>query len=205
MATKCRKRRLSKNQIVNIYVYSILTALLVVGLIIGLVIGKASTPVKTETIIVETPTTDKASVDNTFYYDIPLSHSLQKHIFEICDDEDVPVPLVLAMIENESSFNPEAVSSTSDTGLMQINDINIEKLEEEYRCSDMTNPYQNVYAGIKIIGSYLKTYNGDTHKALMAYNMGEYGASEYWDEGITESQYSRDVLAAARRWEEVLR
>jgi hypothetical protein len=193
MATKCRKTKLNKNQLVNISVYGVLTGLVITGAVIGLVIGRVSAPVKTETIIVEAPITE-STTDSTFYYDVPLSHSLQKHIYEICDDEDVPVPLVLAMIEHESGFNHEAVSTTEDTGLMQINKVNHDQLDEKYRCDDMLNPYQNVYSGIKIVGSYLKKYDGDITKALMAYNMGEYGASKAWEDGVAGTNYTASIL-----------
>ena len=42
---------------------------------------------------------------------------------------------------------------------MQINTINHEWLAEEYRTADMLDPYQNVFCGIKVIGSYIQNYN----------------------------------------------
>ena len=63
------------------------------------------------------------------------------------------------MIDQESKFNPEVVSKTGDYGLMQINTINHEWLAEEYRTADMLDPYQNVFCGIKVIGSYIQNYN----------------------------------------------
>lgn len=88
----------------------------------------------------------------------------------MCADENVPVSLIIAMIDQESKFNPEVVSKTGDYGLMQINTINHEWLAEEYRTADMLDPYQNVFCGIKVIGSYIQNYN-DYGLALMAYNM----------------------------------
>jgi soluble lytic murein transglycosylase-like protein len=100
----------------------------------------------------------------------------------------------MAMIERESDFNQDAIGSTDDYGLMQINKINHEMLKEEYRAADMLNPYQNVFCGIKIIGSYIEKYEGDYGKALMAYNMGDYGARKAWDNGITSTSYSKAIL-----------
>lgn len=94
----------------------------------------------------------------------------------------------MAMIEHESQFNPEIVSSTDDYGLMQINSINHEQLEEKYRTANMLDPYQNVYCGIKIIGSYIEKYT-DYGNALMAYNMGEYGAKKAWENGVQSTSY----------------
>ena len=88
------------------------------------------------------------------------------------------------MIEHESQFNPEIVSKTDDYGLMQINEVNHTWLNEEYRCADMLDPYQNVFCGVKIIGEYVNRYDGDLTKALMAYNMGDYGARKAWENGV---------------------
>lgn len=179
----------------------------------GFLIGRFLTPPKVEvqTVEVEKPVEVEKIVEVTStppvqeertYYDVPLSHSLQDFIFEICADEDVPVPLVLAMIEHESRFNPEVVSKTNDYGLMQINTVNHEWLAEEYRTADMLDPYQNVYCGVKIIGSYLERYE-DTTKALMAYNMGNYGASKAWQNGITTCSYAESILSLMAEYEEV--
>ncbi|EOR28135.1 MULTISPECIES: lytic transglycosylase domain-containing protein [Clostridium] len=76
--------------------------------------------------------------------------------------------LVLAIIKQESNFNPNAVSSAGAKGLMQLMDFN----SEAY---GLTNPYdidQNIEAGVKHIKSYLDMYNGNLEMALMAYNGG---------------------------------
>lgn len=213
MATECRRtksKRINRNKLMKVYAYGILLLLVVIGGVMGLLIGRATAPVNTEivteTVTVEVPVyeADKLpELGEVFYYDIPLSDSLQRYIYEVCADEGVPVTLVLAMIEHESGFNPEVISATDDCGLMQINKVNYEWLEEDFRCADMTNPYQNVFCGIKIIGQYLEQYEGDYTKALMAYNMGNYGAKKLWEEGVTSSKYSRAVLEIMNEYEEV--
>jgi soluble lytic murein transglycosylase-like protein len=171
---------------------------------LGFVTGRVTAPVETEVVTkviqVEVPVNKRPELDEVSYYDVPLSKSLQRYIYEICADEDVPVSLVMAMIEHESRFNHEAVSSTNDYGLMQINTINHERLEEQYRCDDMLNPYQNVFSGIKIIGSYLKKFNGDINKALMAYNMGEYGARKAWANGVNSIEYSSRIINLMKKY-----
>jgi soluble lytic murein transglycosylase-like protein len=122
-------------------------------------------------------------------------------MYEICADENVPMTLVLAMIEHESGFNAEAVSSTNDYGLMQINSVNHEMLEEKYQSADMLNAYQNVFCGVKILGGYVAKYEGDYTKALMAYNMGEYGAKKAWSNGINSTTYSDTILELCEKYE----
>lgn len=161
-----------------------------------------TTVVEAKTITVEVPVLADSlpELAEVVYYDIPLSYSLQRYIYEICADEDVPVSLVLAMIEVESKFDPEAISDTDDYGLMQINEINHAELASQYRSADMLNSYQNVYCGIKIIGSYLEKY-GTYEKALMAYNMGEYGATKAWANGITSTVHTEMISECMAHYE----
>ena len=141
---------------------------------------------------------------SSYYFDVPLSHSLQDFIYEISSDEEIPVSLILAMIEAESGFNPEIISSTNDYGLLQINKVNHEWLRKSYRTADMLNPYQNVFCGIKIIATYVKKYKGDINKALMAYNMGDYGAKKAWQNGITSTRYSLKIMELKDKYEVML-
>lgn len=204
MATQCREKqpKIKRNRILTV-----LIALVFIGGIAGFFIGRGSAPEKTLTVTktVEVPVYESAMLAETaevFLYDIPLSDSLQRYIYEICAEEGVPVTLALAMIEHESGFNPEAVSSTDDYGLMQINSVNHNWLEEKYRTADMLNPYQNVFCGISIIGGYIEKYE-DFDKALMAYNMGNYGAQKAWENDVTSTKYSESILALMDKYEEV--
>lgn len=164
--------------------------------------------VKTEVeyVRVEVPSTESGvpSVTSKADFEIPLSANLQSFIKEKCFEEDVPFPLVYALIEHESSFNADAVSDTGDSGLMQINEINADKCAEYYSCTDLFNPYQNVYCGIKMLSGHLKACEGDVHKALMSYNMGSYGASKLWEDGVITSDYSRTIVSLAEKYSEVL-
>lgn len=204
MATQCREKqpKIKRNRILTA-----LIALVLISGIAGFFIGRGSAPEKTLTVTktVEVPvyeSTVLAETAEVFLYDIPLSDSLQRYIYEICADEGVPVTLAFAMIEHESGFNPEAVSSTDDYGLMQINSVNHNWLEEKYCTADMLNPYQNVFCGISIIGGYIEKYE-DYGKALMAYNMGNYGAQKAWENGVTSTKYSESILALMDKYEEV--
>lgn len=215
MATECRRtkgKRINRNKLMKVYANIILIMLVVIGIVIGWLIGRFTAPPEvevqtvTETVTVEVPVyeADKLpEVSELVLYDIPLSDSLQRYIYEICADEEVPVTLVLAMIEHESYFNPEIVSATDDYGLMQINAVNHEWLEEDYRCADMLNPYQNVFCGVKIVSTYIEKYEGDLTKALMAYNMGNYGARTAWENGITSTTYTEKILGLMEKYEEV--
>ena len=148
------------------------------------------------TDVVET-TTAEAKIENT-YYDCPLSHDLQDYIRELCNENGIPMSLVIAIIDVESSFNPDAVSSTNDFGLMQINKSNHEWLRKQ-GVTDVFDPYQNVRGGIMILS---QCYNGNLNKTLMSYNLGEASANELWNNGIYSTSYSRAVLSNKEVYDE---
>lgn len=208
MATQCREsKKRSKYNLKKLGVF--LAVLVLAGGAAGYLIGVLTAPHKTVTVTktIEVPAYETANLPReteVFLFDIPLSDSLQRYIYEICADEGVPVTLALAIIEHESGFNPEVISSTDDYGLMQINAVNHEWLEEKYRIADFLNPYQNAFCGITIIGSYIEKYD-DYGKALMAYNMGDYGAQKAWESGITSTDYSIAILDLMQEYEEVSR
>ena len=208
MATQCRNAKINRNKRMKLYANMILVLLVLIGGVLGFFLAKLTTPPQetiTVTKTVEVPAYKSNVLVDTadvFLFDVPLSDSLQRYIYEICADENVPVTLVMAMIEHESGFDPEAVSPTDDYGLMQINAVNHEWLKEEYRCADMMNPYQNVFCGISIIGSYIDKYV-ELDKALMAYNMGNYGAQKAWKNGVTSIAYSEEILSLMKEYEEV--
>ncbi len=151
----------------------------------------AVTTVPTTTPTVATQPTEVKKV----YYDCPLDTELQDYIRKLCDENNVPMPLVIAMIECESSFRANAVSGTNDYGLMQINKGNHEWLSKEYGITDFLDPYQNVLCGIAILSQHYERFQ-DVDKALMAYNMGAGGAKRLWDEGVYETSYSKKIRAA---------
>ena len=135
-----------------------------------------------------TPPSEQVNV----YYDCPLDTDLQDYIRELCEGSRLPMSLVIALIEAESSFREDVISRTNDYGLMQINKINHKWLSEAYGITDFLDPYQNVYCGIEILSQHYSRYQ-DVDKALMAYNLGETGARRLWNEGTYETSYTRKI------------
>lgn len=202
MATECRgKKRINRNKIVKVEAYAVLASL-VIG---GFVFGRITAPTKTEVIheTVEVPTYSTNMMPTTakvHYFNVPLSEGLQRYIYEICADEGVPVALVLAMIEQGSGFDAEKVSLSGDYGLMQIGSVNHTRLSAQFGNADMLNPYQNVFCGVKIMSSLLGSYE-DYGDALLAYDLGDYGAGKAHESGITSTEYTRAVLKSMEKYE----
>ena len=133
---------------------------------------------------------------NVYSDEVPMSYGYQAAMQDACRKWDVNYTIALGIAEVESQFDFEADSGLA-WGLMQINPINYDWLLSEG--IDATTYSGNIEAGVYMFRQLLDKYH-DTHKALMAYNCGEYGASLLWDEGYEQSAYSRAVMEAASRW-----
>lgn len=143
--------------------------------------------------------------DFVFTTEIPVTfgEDLQEFTYYLSAAYDVDYTLVLAIISKESAFMPDGISSTNDYGLMQINACNHEWLTEELGITDFIDPYENIKAGLFILRGLFEKYDS-TSKVLMAYNMGENGASKLWEQGIFESNYSKDVLQRQETYRQIL-
>lgn len=143
--------------------------------------------------------------DFVFTTEIPVAfgEDLQEFTYYLSAAYDIDYTLVLAIISKESSFMPDGISSTNDYGLMQINACNHEWLTEELGITDFIDPYENIKAGLFILRGLFEKYDS-TSKVLMAYNMGENGASKLWEQGIFESNYSKDVLQRQETYRQIL-
>ncbi|MFS7384602.1 lytic transglycosylase domain-containing protein [Rahnella inusitata] len=83
--------------------------------------------------------------------------------------------LVKALIQQESSFNPRAVSKVGAKGLMQLMPVHTDK-----QGIDPFDPEQNIKTGMGFLSHLLNKY-GDLRLALAAYNAGEKAVDKYGD------------------------
>lgn len=132
--------------------------------------------------------------------DVPMEEDMQEFIYHLCHGYNIEFPFVMALIEHESSFQSDVVSATDDYGLMQINWINHGWLNEKLGVTDLLNPYENVRSGVFILRKLFESYE-DPALVLMAYNMGEGGASNLWSNGVYETDYSRSIMEQAVTYE----
>lgn len=133
--------------------------------------------------------------------DVPMSEEEQEFVFYLAAGYNIDFTLAMALIQHESSFRADVVSSTQDYGLMQINQINHEYLTDTIGVTDYLDPYQNIRAGMFTLRKLFERYQ-DTNKVLMAYNMGESGASRLWEKGIYETSYTEKILNIQQQFNE---
>lgn len=77
--------------------------------------------------------------------------------------------LVWSVIGQESAGGVGAVSPTGVKGIMQVTQDTFNNMKVG---NDRTNPVQSIEAGTKYLGQLLQRYEGDTAKAVAAYNSG---------------------------------
>lgn len=126
-------------------------------------------------------------------FEVEMDDELQEFIYCLSYGYNIDYAFVMGVMQTESEFKSDVVSSTNDYGLMQINKINHEWLEEKLGITDFLDPYQSSRSGLYILRNLFEKYE-EPEKVLMAYNMGEGGAAKLWKQGIYETNYTNKVL-----------
>jgi soluble lytic murein transglycosylase-like protein len=106
-------------------------------------------------------------------------------IVKLTKKYDLELPLILAVIEIESMFNPNDVSTAGAVGLMQLMPVTARELGlrvpryknplnpiPNSRLDERFDPKENVEAGMKYLNDMIERYNNNYVLALCAYNAG---------------------------------
>jgi len=98
-----------------------------------------------------------------------VARQIANTIVETSDKYKVGIGLITAIIEQESAFNPYALSKKNARGLMQVRHsvwgTELE-LENQYQLHEITT---GIESGVKVIKIYLKETKGDISEALYLY------------------------------------
>jgi soluble lytic murein transglycosylase-like protein len=108
--------------------------------------------------------------------------------------------ILTALVNQESGFNPNAVSSAGAEGLTQV-------MPENFAADGITNPFdpaQSISGGAKQLSADLTEFNGNIVDALAAYNAGSAAVKQYG--GVPPyaqtQNYVNDILATAQQYEQ---
>jgi hypothetical protein len=124
-----------------------------------------------------------------------------EQLIKTCSDKyGVNSCLVKAVINAESGYNPNAVSSKGASGLMQL----MPDTAKSLKVADRFNPKDNVEGGVKYLRFLLDTFKGDISLAVAAYNAGlnkvaKYGGIPPYNETRT---YVSRVLSYMKSYQE---
>lgn len=104
-----------------------------------------------------------------------------EQFLEICREYNIDYLLVIALIEMESEFDPDAVNGTH-YGLCQISSKWHSERAKELGVDDLYDPIGNILVGVDYLNELLGKDKGVTY-ALMAYRLGEGEAKNKYAEG----------------------
>lgn len=130
-------------------------------------------------------TTNPSSSSDT----LKCSAELESYFAEAAETYNVDINLLKAIGMTESSFNPNATSSSGAMGVMQLMPF----VAEELGISNAYDAHDNIMGGASVIASHLERYDGNLELALAAYNT---GAGTVSRQGITATaqKYINKVL-----------
>jgi hypothetical protein len=103
----------------------------------------------------------------------PASGPIARMVRELAPQYQLNPELVLAVIEAESNFNPQARSHKNAQGLMQL----IPETAERFGVRNVWDPEQNIRGGMAYLRWLMQYFDGDLELVLAGYNAGE-GAVE---------------------------
>ncbi|EBF5162577.1 lytic transglycosylase domain-containing protein [Listeria monocytogenes] len=135
--------------------------------------SETKSAVTTSSTTTETPAAPTGELTNWNNYQIkPISAENEGKYSDLIKTASakygVPEALIKRVIQVESNYNPNVVSSAGATGLMQL-----------MAGSNRTDPATNIDAGTKELAGYIKKYDGDLRLALAAYNAGPGNVRKY--------------------------
>lgn len=126
-------------------------------------------------------------------FDRPYS----SEILKVCSNydfvDDLPF-LISAMVEVESNFQPNTISSAGCVGLMQVSPYWQKERIEKFAIEDIYDPYSNILVGVDFLEDLYYNYaNYDIVLAVMMYNMDFISAKNIYYSGRW-SKYAIDVF-----------
>ena len=147
------------------------------------------------------PTKKQSSSSSTstkLYTNIPLSARFQKYIDGKCKSYGISTNVVMGCIRTESNFQTQIMGDNGKAyGLMQVQKQWHRARMKKVGATNLLDPYDNVAVGIDYLAELYKIYNGNWHKALMAYNGGHAYCKRRLRMGLVNSPYSRRVMGYA--------
>jgi soluble lytic murein transglycosylase-like protein len=124
---------------------------------------------------------------------------LRKLVSRCAGEYNIDEELIRAVIQVESGWKPDAVSSKGAKGLMQLMPRTAAMLGVE----DAFDPEENIGGGVKYLARLTDKYDGDVEMALAAYNAGPARVDAAGGAPFSETaRYVKNVMALYHRYRE---
>jgi len=142
----------------------------------------------------------------------PLDEVTASILVHYNEEMDVPLSLILSIIDIESKFSQYEVGAHQDRGYCQIVPSAEKWLTKtyghrigiNYDPSRIFEPEYNLGLGVLYIHILSKAYDNDFHRVLSEYNRGPYNLEKYYKtHGTYQTDYSRMVLNNQQKYMDI--
>jgi soluble lytic murein transglycosylase-like protein len=133
------------------------------------------------------------------------SRQIAQALIETANKHQMDPLFLMAVIKQESRFNPEARGSHGEIGLMQIKPstalafASLKGLEGDAAyakvSSDLADPVENIRMGAAYLANLRASFKRHSHLYISAYNMGAKRVRAHVADGVQPRIYSSRVLA----------
>lgn len=107
----------------------------------------------------------------------------------------VPPEVADAVAQVESAYNPHAVGTVGEVGLMQVRPTTAAMLGHSGTIADLHEPSTNIRYGVRYLAEAWKLANGDLSRALMKYRAG-HGEERFSERSAEYCRRARAHLAS---------
>ena len=159
------------------------------------------------------PTAKTSATSSTSYKALVANRNFNKILPTVLKEckqyKNVPPEVILAIISNESGFNPKLVHR-GNIGAMQINYKSATALWKHFypnkkvQIKDLLNHEINIKLGVLYFSSKVSAYKNNVEMALTAYNRGDGGLKKYVaSRGTYISAYSKSIMLLSKRYKNI--
>lgn len=144
------------------------------------------------------------SIYQTVYNSLPKNYKnaaaeVTAEIIKSADEFSFDPVFVMAVIKTESSFNPRALGSAGEIGLMQLKpdtaaDVARRNHIPWHGKSTLEVPKYNIRIGVAYLSELQERFNGRAYRYVNAYNMGAAGARRLLASEIHTQAYNERVM-----------
>jgi hypothetical protein len=107
----------------------------------------------------------------------------------------LPAELADAVAQVESAYNPNAVGTVGEVGLMQVRPTTAAMLGHSGTVAELHEPRTNIQYGVRYLAEAWQLANGDLCRALMKYRAG-HGEERFSERSVEYCRRARAYLAS---------